>query len=430
MYSVAGKRLLIMGGSMATYAIVQNAQEMGVYVIVADMSDKGPAYQLADEGVKISTTDLPALAAYIRENRIDGVFCGPSEFNIQNTMKLCEMTGLPFYATKELWDRCGNKESLKNYCKTNGLPFIPEFHFDSIDQVKQCPADMFPVIVKPVDGCSSKGVCVCRNTEQLKDAVAAALEFSAAGKVIVEKYMDNGGRLFSFRYILDEGNCYPYMLMDTYIADPVNKKCLVSAFSLIPSEYAQHYMDTADKKVRNMLYDMGLKHGTVFAQALPCDGDFYCHDMGYRLSGGMTYKICETLTGINDMKMMIRYALGGPICTEEDIAKMDPVPKGKVIGQLMLPLNAGTIAKISGVEAVKNEPAVIQYIQYYHEGDTIPESAIGTLGQHFGRISVQASSKEELISIVDRLQAGISVRDADGNELYTMRFDTGRLNAQ
>ena len=50
---------------------------------------------------------------------------------------------------------------------------------------------------------------------------------------IVEKYMDNGGRLFSFRYILDEGNCYPYMLMDTYIADPVNKKCLVSAFSLI-----------------------------------------------------------------------------------------------------------------------------------------------------------------------------------------------------
>lgn len=427
MFDTKGKRLLVMGGSMATYAIVQNAQEMGIYVIVADMSDKGPAYRLANEGIKISTTDLDALAAYIRENNIDGVFCGPSEFNIQNTMKLCEMTGLPFYATKQLWDRCGNKESLKNYCKTNGLPFIPEFHFDSIDQVEQCPAEMFPVIVKPVDGCSSKGVAVCTNAQQLRDAVGAALEFSTAGKVIVEKYMDNGGRLFSFRYILDEGNCYPYMLMDTYIADPVHKKCLVSAFSYIPSEYGALYMEKADQKVRNMLKNMGLMHGTVFAQALPCDGDFYCHDMGYRLSGGMTYTISETLTGINDMKMMIRYALGGPICTEEEIAMMNPVSTGKVIGQLMLPLNAGTIAKISGVEEIKNDPAVINYIQYYHEGDTIPESAIGTLGQHFGRIFIEADCKENLVAIVNRLQDGVSVQSEDGTELYTMRFDTDRL---
>lgn len=427
MQEITQKRLLILGGSMATYALVQNAQEMGVYVVVADMSDKGPAYKLANEGVKISTMDLDALAAYIQNNKIDGVFCGPSEFNIQNTMKLCEMTGLPFYATKELWDRCGNKESLKGYCRDNGLPFIPEFHFDSADQIDQCPADMFPVIVKPVDGCSSKGVAVCKNAGELKDAVDAALAFSAAGKVIVEKYIDNGGRLFSFRYILDEGNCYPYMLMDTYIADPVHKKCLVSAFSLIPSEYGQQYMKTTDEKVRNMLCNMGLMHGTVFAQSLPYEGNFYCHDMGYRLSGGMTYTISEALTGINDMKMMIRYALGGPICTQEEIGKMNPVPEGKVIGQLMLPLNAGTIAKISGVEAIQKEQSVIQYIQYYHEGDTIPESVIGTLGQHFGRVSVMANSKQELITIINRLQDGISIQGVGGEEMYTMRFDTNRL---
>lgn len=430
MTEMKGKRLLVLGGSMATYAIVKNAQEMGVHVIVADASDAGPAYKLADEGVRISTTDIDALAAYVKDNGIDGVFCGPSEFNILNTMKLCEKTGLPFYATKELWDRCGNKQNLKDYCKRNDLPLIPEYRFDSVEQIDECPDNIFPVIVKPVDGCSSKGVCVCHDKAQLKDAVAAALQFSEAGKAIIEKYIDNKGRLFSFRYFLDNGECYPYMLMDTYIADPVNKKYLISAFSYIPSECADEYMATTDANVRKMLCDMGLMHGLVFAQSLPSGGEFYIHDMGYRLSGGMTYCISETLTGINDMKMMIRLALGGPICTQEDLEKINPAPKDAVVGQLMIPLNAGTIASIQGIDEVKAEKTLIQFIQYYHEGDTISESVLGTLGQHFARITVKAANKAELIQIVNRLQDGISIKDTDGNEMYTMRFDTGRLSSK
>lgn len=424
---ITGKRLLVIGGSMATYAIVQNAQEMGVHVIVADASDSGPAYKLADEGVKISTADIDALAKFVEENRIDGVFCGPSEFNIQNTMKLCEKTGLRFYATKELWDRCGNKQSLKDYCGRNDLPLIPEYRFDRVEQIDECPEDIFPVIVKPVDGCSSKGISVCTDKTQLKAAVSAALEFSQAGKVIVEKFIENGGRQFSFRYFLDEGKCYPYLLMDIYIADPVNRKSLISAFAYAPSEMAEEYMAHTDRKVRNMLCDMGLMHGLAFAQSLPSDGNFYIHDMGYRLSGGMTYQISQTLTGINDMKCMIRYALGGPICTQEELERINPMPKNGVVGQLMIPINAGTIAEIKGVEEIKAEPAVISFLQNYVVGDTIPESAMGTLGQQFARIAVKTDNKAELISIINRLQDGLSIKDTNGNEMYTMRFDTDRL---
>ena len=424
---IKGKRLLVLGGTAASYDLVRQAKEMGAYTIVVDDRPTGVAKEIADEAAIISTTDIDALAAFVKEKNIDGAFCSPSEFNIRNTMQLCQKVGLPFYATQEQWDRCSNKQSLKDYCRKNGLPLIPEFRFESEDQIDQCPADMFPVIVKPVDGASSRGVKVCRCKEELREAVANALKHSKAGKVLVEKYIDNGGRLFSFRYFLDEGKCYPYMLMDTYIADPVNKKHLISAFSYVPSEHAQEFMDKADANVRSMLCDMGLMHGTVFAQALPYEGDFYCHDMGYRLSGGMTFHICEELTGINDMKMMIRYALGGPICTEEDLKKINPVPKGKIVGQLMIPLNAGTIGSISGMDAVKNEESVIFHIQYYHEGDTVSESAIGTLAQQFARISVVAATKDELVQTINRLQEGISVKNTNGEEMYTMRFDTNRL---
>ena len=36
----------------------------------------------------ISTTDMDGLMHLIRDKSIDGVFCGPSEFNILNTIKL------------------------------------------------------------------------------------------------------------------------------------------------------------------------------------------------------------------------------------------------------------------------------------------------------------------------------------------------------
>ncbi len=424
---IKGKRLLVLGGTTASRGLVQIAKEMGVYTIVTDDRQTGGAKEIADETAMISTADIDALEVFAKQNRIDGVFCTANEFNIRNTMQLCKRLGLRFYATQEQWECCNNKQSVKKYCKRNDLPVIPEYYFQSLDQVDDVPDDVFPVIIKPVDGAGSRGIKVCRKKSELKDAVQAALKFSPSGNVLVEKYIDNGGRLFSFRYILDQGNSYPYLLMDTYIADPVNKKCLISAFSYIPSEYASHYMRTTDKKVRAMLSDMGLINGTVFAQSLPYNEDFYCHDMGYRLSGGMTYQMCEELTNINDMRMMIRYAVGGEMCTQEDLENINPIPEGKVAGQLMIPINAGTIASIEGMDAVLNEPAVIQCLQYYHEGDSISEAAIGTLTQQFARISVVASTKDELVRIINRLQDGISVKNTDGDEMYTMRFDTNRL---
>ncbi len=427
MNTVKGKRLLILGGTAASYDLVTLAKEMGVVTIVADDRESGVAKDIADEKVIISTTDIEGLANLVREKRIDGVFCSPSEFQIHNAMQVCQAANLPFYATPDQWAKCSNKENLKQYCKNNDLPVIPEYHFTDTSNLDACPDDLFPVIVKPVDGASSRGVSVCHTKEQLSAAVEGALKQSRCGNVLVEKYIDNGGRLFSFRYFLDGDNSYPYLLMDTYIADPVNKKKLISAFSYAPSEHADHFMATADQKVRSMLRDMGLTNGTVFAQSLPYDGDFYCHDMGLRLSGGMTFRMCEHLTGINDMRMMIRLALGGPICTAEDLEKINPTPKDGVVGQLMIPLDAGTIASIRGVDAIRQEPAVISYIQYYYEGDTVSQAAQGTLIQQFARISIAAPDKETLVAIVNRLQDGLSITDTDGKELYTMRFDTGRL---
>ena len=422
------KRLLILGGTHASLDAVRTAQKMGIHVTVADdaPTEERVSKRIADSAVRISTDDMNALSELIIKEKIDGVFCGPSEFNIKNTIRLCAKAGLPCYATEELWNRCADKTEMKRYCEKNGVA-VPEkypltlFEADGADETVK-----YPVAVKPADACSSKGVTVCYTRAEVLTAVEKAKSLSGSGRAFVERYIDNGGRLFSIRYLLSEGDAHPYLALDTFISDPVDKKRLISALSRYPSTLETEYMKKTDGAVRKMLRDMGLRNGTVFLQMLPLDGEFYCMDMGFRLSGGLFYKFTEPMMGINDMEMMIRYALGGKMCTAEELERIKN-KKPLCFAQLTTPIEAGTVARIEGADAVRSDKAVIDCLQYYSEGDTVPESAIGTLGQHLFRISMITDTEEELITAISRVQNSIKVTDTNGNEMYRKRFDTSRL---
>ena len=55
----------------------------------------------------------------------------------------------------------------------------------------------------------------------------------------VEKFIENGGRQFSIRYMLIDGKAYPYFAFDVYIANQKDKKgnvFSVKAIKRFPTE--------------------------------------------------------------------------------------------------------------------------------------------------------------------------------------------------
>ncbi len=423
---VEGKRLLVLGGTSATLDLVKNAKEMDVVTIVTDYLEGGVAKEIADETASISTTDLDGLAELIKERNIDGVFCGPSEFNVRNLIRLCEKTGLPCYTNMEVWDRCANKDEFKQYCVDNGVDCPKRFYVDENSTDEELAEVDFPVIVKPVDGHSSNGISVATDVASLREACRYAMEYSTCKRIVVEKYIDNGGELFGARYLLKNGEAYPYLLMDTYVADPIEKRSLISHFTYAPSKYSEYYMAHMDKQVRQMLKNMGLKNGTAFFQALPYRGKIYFHEMGYRLSGGMLFKLTNPLMGVNDMKMMIRFALGEEMCTDAELQKFDVNCNNKIGAQLMVPLWEGTIGTIEGLEELKKLPCLQDFIQYYQVGDTLLPKHIGTLGQHFGRFTLIAEDQETIFDAVRRITNELIIKDVNGNVMNTLHLDLQR----
>ena len=127
---LTGKKLLILGGNAISEEIVQAAKTLGVYTIVTDWNspDKSPAKLIADEYWNDSLMDYDTLVPKIREHHVDGIITGFTDSYLLPYQHLCELTGLPCYASKETFELTMDKARFKQACRDNGVEVIPQYH--------------------------------------------------------------------------------------------------------------------------------------------------------------------------------------------------------------------------------------------------------------------------------------------------------------
>ena len=128
MEELKGKKLLVLGGSAYMVDPVLKAKSMGVHTIVTDWHELGrsPAKRAADEYWNISLMDYDQLSAKIKEEKINGILTGFTDAFLLAYQHLCELTGLPCYASKEAFETTMDKARFKQFCRANGVPVIPE----------------------------------------------------------------------------------------------------------------------------------------------------------------------------------------------------------------------------------------------------------------------------------------------------------------
>lgn len=408
MRDLKGKKLLILGGKAATVNVVQLAKKMGIETYVTGIQEGGQAKEIADHTLIVGSEEHEKLIDYIHANHINGVMTGSAEFQIQQMIKLCKKAGLPCYATEEQWNATQDKRNFKDLCKKYGVPGVPEYSVD-----EELSDNDFPVIVKPVDGCSSIGISVCRNNDELRDAKKKALEASEAKKIIIERYIENGGLTHVIKYVVVDGKFYMEIMGDRYVLN----NGLITAITFFPSKNTDLYLNTIDPKVKDMFLSIGFINGVFFFQALPDGANIYVYEMGLRTGGGMTYIITEAACGNNDLEMLINYALTGKMCDDSDVQTINPYLNGKQAASLALPLIPGTISKVIGMDVIPNIEGVVNFTHFCDVGDAILPKHINTLSQLFGRIMVVRNSKKELFESLKTIRDNISVLDVDGNEM-------------
>lgn len=414
--NIKGKKLLILGANAITCEIVNAAKALGVYTIVTDYNpiEKAPAKLIADEYWNDSIMDYDVLLPKIKEHHVDGLLTGFIDIVLLPYQHLCELSGLPCYATKEVFETTMDKAKFKQLCRDNDVPVIPEYDLATFDP--SIISEKNKVIVKPVDNSGSRGVVICGRPEDFKNCLDFALSFSQKKQVVIEKYMEMDS--ISISYTIQDGVVSLSTTDDRYVYKSSNGSS-VTHCGIYPSKYTDAYIDKIDQKVRKMYENAGLRNGVLTVQFFTDGEEFYVMEMGHRLSGGQHYTYTMAENGISALDQLIHFAVTGKMA-DFSIAEKDNARFNHVYCHLFILGKEAKIARFEGLDYITQLPEVMDLTQMKNVGDEI--GADGTSAQKVVGLHMRVNDIDHLKKVMEDVEKHFHFYDAAGNDL-TINFN-------
>ena len=422
---VRGKKLLVIGSDAGNVHIIDQAKAMGVYTIAVDNEtdhSKCPAKLAADEAWDMNYRDVDAIAARCREEHVEGVIAGYSEYRVLLAAEISDRIGAPFYVTAEQMELTRNKRTFKELCAKYGVPVPKEYCTNGVMTDAEKDAVQYPVIVKPSDYGGRIGISVCNNRAELDAALEDALKHSESRTVVAEQYI-RGTELMAI-YTLSDGEISLSIINDKYLSHEGHLYDTLCEVAITPSCYYQQYMDTVDAQIREFIRGIGMKNGVAFFQFVATDEAIYAFEMGLRLNGGNDWKLINAHNGVNACEMLIRYSLTGEM--GGDLSKDNPC-FDEYLATFVMYAHGGEVGEVD-YSGILNQDGIIDVHPYLFPGKIIPDC--GTTQQKVFSIKIKAPDMQGVVDRIRLIQDRVVVKNTDGENMLFGNFDVQRLTSK
>ncbi len=415
------KKLLILGSNSGAVEVVKKARSMGIYTIVTDYLpvEGSSAKPFADAVWQLSTGDLDALEVRCREEHIDGVLAGASDFNQEMSIALCERLGLPSYCSMTSWHYSRDKADFKKICRQINAPIPEEYTCDghiSTEDLKNVP---LPAIVKPIDLAGNRGVSYCYTLEDLQEACQKALALSKSKKLVVERMLS--GEEWIVYYAMADGEV-SLLGMNRDIPQQgmqANANCITTTIT----DHIGQYLEEMNHHVIRMLKAMQCREGLCWVQVMrDRDGKFYIIEMGYRFGGDVIFIPYDVVRDFDGLKWIIECALGVQHKPEELPApQTGPFEKCACVYSLW-PTKDGIFRRFEGLEKYREDPAFVVYTSL-KEGDSYSAYTMK------GILVFAAENCEQMCRIIEQINEDVRLIDTQGENVLLYYRDTDYLKS-
>lgn len=419
-----GKKLLVLGGIKTECDIVKKAQDMGAYVIVADMDPNCPAKAFADKLALVSARDVDAIVKLCEEEHVDGITTGFVDILMPPCYEACKRLGLPYYATPKMLSMSTNKVDFKETCEEYGVP-VPKTYFIGSEIPKDIYSTLqYPVFVKPLDSSGSRGAGACYNREELDVQFDEAVGYSPTKTAVVEDYIT--GREFLLDYVGVDGEFRLLSMFDRYMSSGRGTAINYSNVCLCPSKQIDQYYEEANPKILKMFKELGFTDGLIFLQGHTDGKRITFYEMGCRL-GGSFFELEQVVLGLNPVEMVIRYALTGKMMEsiEQVSLRSADFPKVAMVANYLLEGEDETVARIEGVSEVKALNTYAALIQQRDIGCHIKKDKI--VDKPILSFFMVAENKEEMKETLAYMNEKLQVTNSEGKSLLSEKFAPSKL---
>lgn len=299
--------LHVLGGGPWQVPTIRLAKSMGLRVLVTDYFKDRPGYQYADAHEVVDITDMSAILDVARHYKISGIICDTTDVGVPTAAYVAEHMGLPGMSY-EVALNFTNKARMRELARQHGIS-VPNYFI--VHDTQACKKFInrinSPVIVKPVDSQSGKGITLVGQGSELPQAVQYALDNSKTRTAIIESVVS--GQEFIVDSFMLDGHA-----VILGIAEKIPHRLQLTVSERITYRPLDEYRDALPRiqQVNQiMLQSMGLRWGIAHAEYI-FDGDVIIPiDIAARGGGCMIYThVLPYISQVNVNQEMIKLAIG------------------------------------------------------------------------------------------------------------------------
>ena len=399
---------LVLAGGFPQIALLKELSKRNITTVLADYYENPVAKPYADIFYRASTLDVEAITEIAKKEQVDFLITACTDQALLTVAKVSEELGLPCYIDYQTALNVTNKSYMKKVFSEYNVPTAKHTVMGELD-LDKLKGMKYPLIVKPVDCNSSKGVKKVTNNEELKTAFNDAVRFSRTDTAIVEEFIE-GEELSADIYV---ENGVAHLLSVSSLDKIANNDKFVIFRGFYSHQRTERVRNIVEKIAQQIADAFGLKNTPMLIQMIYDGENAYVLEFSARTGGGVKYLLIQRASGFDVISAVLDLTLGNkPVLNA--IA-----PESEYVVNEFIYCSPGKFKELKGFEELKNEGVISDYYLFKWVGaefDTIENS-----GDRVAGFTLKANSMEELRSKHETAVKGMKVLDENGKDI--MRKD-------
>lgn len=401
-------KVLVLAGGFPQIKLINELKKRGYFVILADFNEEPVAKKYCDKYYKESTLDIEAIRQIAQDEKVDFLITACTDQALLTVAKVSEELNLPCYIDYQTALNVTNKQYMKDVFVKNNISTAKHIIMENFNQEK-IKDFSYPMIVKPVDCNSSKGVIKVFNLQELKNAFELDVKLSRTQAAIIEEFID-GPELTVDVYV---ENGFAHVLAVS-LSDKIKDRDKFVIYrtrwpALIADSLYQRIQETAQK----ITEAFGLQNSPMLIQMISDGSDVYVLEFSARTGGGVKYSLIQKVSGFDVINAVIDLTIGNNVHYEKC------EPESKFLSNIFIYCKPGIFDRLEGFDKLKGDGIVSDYYQFKNRGTEF--SSITNSGDRVAGFTVQADTDEDIKRKYSFALSNIKVIDVNGNDI--MRHD-------
>lgn len=282
------QKVLLVDTNFSSAPIYNYLVQSGCEVFVVGGNPNDFLAKSAKNYMNLDYSNVDRTREIIEKMNIDYIVPGCNDRSYQVCAELNSKGNYYGIDTLETTEIINNKDKFRTFAAQIGLQVPLVISGEHV-------GEMWPVIVKPVDAYSGRGMTIVHKPEQheLQSAIDHAKEFSRSKTCIVEEYVE--GQLYSHSAFITDGN----IVADFIVEEHGTANPFVVDTSRVIYDFPLKMLSRIRDGIALLAKKLNLVDGLVHTQFIKDGESFWLIEVTRRCPGDLYSQLIELSTGFN-----------------------------------------------------------------------------------------------------------------------------------